>query len=88
MNTICNNCGRPINRKTLICEYCGTDYNEYDPVPKCEHVYDKVYACQNIKDLTTNLTFHCKNCGEEAKTWTSTGTGQPPLDMNDYTKNS
>lgn len=62
---LCENCGRPINRKTMACEFCGTDYKEYNPIPECEHVYDKIYACQDIKDLTTLLTFHCKRCGEE-----------------------
>ena len=64
-NTVCSNCGRPINHKTLICEYCGTDYNEYDPVPECEHVYNRVFVTRNIKDLTCDLIFQCKHCGEE-----------------------
>ena len=30
---ICINCGRSINKSTLICEYCGSDYNEYSTKP-------------------------------------------------------
>ena len=32
----CQNCGAPINRRTMKCEYCGTEYKrEHDGVPVC-----------------------------------------------------
>ena len=36
INKYCENCGKIINRKTLICDACGTDYNEK---PACEHFF-------------------------------------------------
>lgn len=58
---MCENCGKLVNPKTLICDACGTDYNEK---PKCEHFYNKYYAYRNIKDCSVILSLKCERCGE------------------------
>lgn len=44
----CPNCGAPINRKTMRCEYCGTQFKQDDPqmppyLIRVEHPKVQVY---------------------------------------------
>ena len=58
---VCVNCGKIVNSSTLICDACGTDYNDK---PKCEHLYDKYFVRENPLNLTIELSFKCEHCGE------------------------
>ena len=57
----CECCGKPINNRTLICDACGTDYNEK---PICEHIYGMIEMCDDPKYLLTHLYLKCEKCGE------------------------
>lgn len=61
---ICSNCGRPINKTTLVCEYCGSDYNEYSAEPICDHVYNEYFLDMSPRNLNVNLHLKCEKCGE------------------------
>ena len=61
INKYCENCGKILNKDTLICDACGTDYNER---PKCEHFYTN-YMIEPIElDNTVNIHFKCGKCKE------------------------
>lgn len=62
--TYCKNCGKIINPKTLICDACGTDYNEK---PRCEHLCDKVGISFDMLEFRGTLSFKCQKCGELLK---------------------
>jgi len=57
----CECCGKPLNKRTLICDACGTDYNEKTV---CDHVFDEFEMCDDPLNLITNLFFKCEKCGE------------------------
>lgn len=61
INRYCENCGRILNKQTLICEACGTDYNEK---PQCDHVYNKYMICEEPIDDTVWVHFRCRKCDE------------------------
>ena len=61
MTRLCENCGKILNPRTLICDACGTDYNEK---PKCEHFYTKYHMNQDIKHCAIRLELKCERCGE------------------------
>ena len=56
----CGQCGGAIDRRTMRCPYCGTDYQKeyketvirFEPVQACVH---KIYAAAEIPD---ELTLH------------------------------
>jgi hypothetical protein len=57
----CKNCGKLINPSTLVCDACGTDYNDK---PKCEHFYtDWVYDPDPVH-LTVKFMLRCGKCHE------------------------
>ncbi len=58
---VCENCGKIINPNTLICDACGTDYNEK---PKCEHFYTKWNFAPNPINCSAVLMFKCEKCNE------------------------
>lgn len=64
INRYCENCGKILNKKTLICEACGTDYNEK---PKCDHFYDFFAYMDEPRTCSTTLVFRCSKCKEEIK---------------------
>lgn len=57
----CKNCGKLINPSTLVCDACGTDYNEK---PKCEHFYTKWSFVPNPKECAGLFMFKCEKCNE------------------------
>lgn len=61
MRRDCVNCGKIINPKTLICDCCGTDYNEK---PKCEHLYTEWNFAPNPRTNSAVLMFKCEKCNE------------------------
>ena len=61
MRRDCVNCGKIINPKTLICDCCGTDYNDK---PKCEHFYTKWMHMPNPIECADLLMFKCEKCNE------------------------
>ena len=61
INRYCENCGKILNKSTLICDACGTDYNDY---PKCEHIYSKYMIEPVGLDNTVNIHFKCAKCKE------------------------
>ncbi len=62
--TECVNCGKILNLQTLICDACGTDYN---PKPKCDHIYDHWEIIPKSLECAYDLMFLCQNCGEITK---------------------
>lgn len=58
---VCVNCGKIVNPNTLICDACGTDYNDK---PKCDHLYEKYFVERNPLNLTIELSLKCGRCGE------------------------
>lgn len=61
INKYCENCGKLLNKHTLICDACGTDYNEK---PECEHLYDKYMIVPHEMDQTIWLHLRCSKCNE------------------------
>ena len=61
INRYCENCGKILNKKTLICDACGTDYNEK---PKCEHLFNQYTLIPNQREQTYTLGFRCQKCRE------------------------
>lgn len=61
--TYCKNCGKLLNPQTLICDACGTDYNETPKKPECEHIYDKVCFAADTLRCCDTLIFKCAMCG-------------------------
>ena len=57
----CKNCGKLINPSTLVCNACGTDYNDK---PKCKHFYTKWMREPNPQECAELLMFKCNKCGE------------------------
>jgi len=64
INKYCENCGKILNKKTLICDACGTDYNEKPP---CDHFFDKYILQPEFRSVSFILGFKCKKCGEIVK---------------------
>ena len=58
---MCENCGKLVDPDTLICDACGTDYNEK---PKCEHFYSKWIWTPNPKECAILMMFKCEKCNE------------------------
>jgi len=61
---LCVNCGKLLNMKTLICDACGTDYNEK---PQCDHVYDQWEIASSPMEFHCDLYLKCSKCGEFVK---------------------
>ncbi len=61
INRYCENCGKILNKKTLICEACGTDYNEK---PECDHIYNEYMICEEPLGMKIMLHFRCEKCNE------------------------
>lgn len=61
INRYCENCGKILNKKTLICEACGTDYNEK---PQCNHFFTKWCYTEEPIYGTAKLVFRCSKCKE------------------------
>lgn len=61
MRRDCVNCGKIINPKTLICDCCGTDYNEK---PKCEHLYTEWKYSEDPIHNGFKIWLKCERCGE------------------------
>lgn len=61
INRYCENCGKILNKQTLICDACGTDYNEK---PKCDHVYNEFMIQEEFRDMNILLLFRCEKCKE------------------------
>ena len=61
INKYCENCGKLLNKNTLICDACGTDYNGK---PICEHLYDKYMIVPHEIDQTIWLHLRCSKCKE------------------------
>ena len=64
MMKICEGCGKLINPQTLICDYCGRDYNEK---PKCDCLYDQIGFWEDTIRCCGTLGFRCKKCGNILK---------------------
>ena len=64
INKYCENCGKIINKKTLICDACGTDYNEK---PACEHFYNHYMLMPEPKTASFILGFKCRKCHDTIK---------------------
>lgn len=47
MKKFCEGCGKVINPQTLICDACGTDYNEK---PQCDCLYDQMALLEFIDE--------------------------------------
>ena len=60
MKKHCDGCGKVINPKTLICDACGTDYNEK---PQCNCLYSEVAFYEEPIQCCRVLLFKCKKCG-------------------------
>lgn len=69
----CVNCGKILNPQTLICDACGTDYNEKT---KCEHIYDMWEIVPNPRECAYDLYLFCGNCGETTVLKCSEGLGR------------
>lgn len=52
INKYCENCGKILNKNTLICDACGTDYND---CPNCEYKkqFDYISGSGSFKELQT-----------------------------------
>ena len=57
----CKNCGKLINPSTLVCDACGTDYNEE---PNCEHFFTDWKYARNPLENSTCLLFKCSKCNK------------------------
>lgn len=61
INRYCENCGKILNKQTLICDACGTDYNEK---PECDHVYNEFMIHEEFRDMKIKFLFRCEKCKE------------------------
>lgn len=59
---MCVNCGKIVSPQTLICDACGTDYNEEKP--KCEHFYTEWKWNQDPLHCSIILLLKCEKCKE------------------------
>lgn len=60
-SAFCVNCGKILNPKTLVCDACGTDYNDK---PKCEHFYTKYFFERDLIKCSVDWCLKCEKCGE------------------------
>ena len=58
---VCVNCGKIVNPNTLICDACGTDYNEK---PKCDHFYTEFMYERLPINRSVVVMLKCGRCGE------------------------
>lgn len=58
---MCVNCGKIVSPQTLICDACGTDYNEK---PKCEHFYTEFKYARYPIQCSIQLLLRCEKCKE------------------------
>ena len=56
----CKNCGKLINPSTLVCDACGTDYNDK---PKCNHLYSRLAFSDDAVRCCGTILFQCRYCG-------------------------